>query len=389
MKVLIIIALYSILYIYTILQLNHWLKLISKSVIPRILTDLIFIALGLMPVGAAFLGEGSLRNILETNGNLWFGFLIYFTGCLIIFHVFRGIAWIINHKNPDKAVVAPWIGVTVLSICVLVSMSLNVFGHVNSHKVRTTKYNITSSKKTTSSGKLKVVLISDLQLGANTHVEQLKAMVREINKQDADAVFVAGNTFSSYFSSLKNPDLYSEILKGIKAKQGVYAVYGNTDIEQPLFAGFTLMPNTPNPSREQMSKYMTDSGFQILEDITIYINGVQIVARTDDSYSTQKRASVSALTGSLDSRMPIFVLQNRPDDFKRFQESGVDVALSGHTRDGQYFPGNIIDRFLYENPYGLKTIHNVYSVVTSGIGTSGAPIRIGTKSEIAVIDFQY
>lgn len=389
MKVLIIVALYSILYIYTILQLNHWLKLVSKSIIPRILTDLIFITLGMMPVGAAFLGEGSLRNILETNGNLWFGFLVYLAGGLFIFHIFRFFAWVVNHNNPDRAKTAPWIGVTVLGLCLLTSMSINVLGHVNSHKVRTTNYNITSSKKTTSSGKLKVVLISDLQLGANTHVGQLKAMVREINKQNADAVFVAGNTFSSYFSSLKNPELYKDILKEIKAKQGVYAVFGDTDGEQPLFAGFTLIPNTPNPNREKMMKYMTSCGFQILDDIIVYINGVQIVGRKDDTHSSEKRAKITSLTGSLDTHMPIFVLQNKPEDFKNLQASGVDVMLSGHTRNGQYFPGNIINSFLYENSYGLKTLHNVYTVVTSGIGTSGAPIRIDTKSEIAVIDFQY
>ena len=389
MKVLIIVALYSILYIYTLLQLNHWLKPLSKSIIPRILADLLFIALGIMPVCAAFLGEGSLRNILETNGNIWFGFLIYFAGCLFIFHIFRFFAWILNHNNPNKTKVAPWIGVTVLGVCLLVSMSLNVLGHVNSHKVRTTHYSITSSKKTTSSGNVKIVLISDLQLGANTHVGQLRAMVREINQQNADAVFVAGNTFSSYFSSLKNPSLYTEILKEIKAKQGVYAVFGNTDVEQPLFAGFTLMPNTPTTNRNEMTKYMSDCGFQLLDDITIYINGVQIVGRRDDSHTNKKRAAIGSLTGSLDTHMPIFVLQSKPEDFKNLQACGVDVSFSGYTRNGQYFPINLINRLLYENSYGLKTIHNVYTVVTSGVGTSGAPIRVGTRSEIAVVNFQY
>ena len=138
-----------------------------------------------------------------------------------------------------------------------------------------------------------------------------------------------------------------------------------------------------------MTKYMSDCGFQLLDDITIYINGVQIVGRRDDSHTNKKRAAISSLTGSLDTHMPIFVLQSKPEDFKNLQACGVDVSFSGHTRNGQYFPINLINRLLYENSYGLKTIHNVYTVVTSGVGTSGAPIRVGTRSEIAVIDFQY
>ena len=80
MQILVIIAVYTILYIYSISQINHWLKTISKRLLPRFIADTILIVLGLMPVGAAFIGKGSLRNALETNGNLWFGYLVYLTG---------------------------------------------------------------------------------------------------------------------------------------------------------------------------------------------------------------------------------------------------------------------------------------------------------------------
>ena len=89
MQILVIIAVYTILYIYSISQINHWLKTISKRLLPRFIADTILIVLGLMPVGAAFIGKGSLRNALETNGNLWFGYLVYLTGFLLVFNVLR------------------------------------------------------------------------------------------------------------------------------------------------------------------------------------------------------------------------------------------------------------------------------------------------------------
>lgn len=390
MQILVIIAIYTILYIYSISQINHWLKTISKRLLPKFIADTILIVLGLMPVGAAFIGKGSLRNALETNGNLWFGYLVYLTGFLLVFNVLRFILWVTNHNKKERTHEAPWLGSTVLCVCVLLSLSLNVFGHVNSHKVRTAKYNVTVAKKTTTSGKLKIVLLSDLQLGANTYVQQLRAMVREVNKQKPDTVLIAGNTFNSNYSALKEPETYIEILKQIKAKQGVYAVYGNRDAEQTLFAGFAMTADIPKPNREKVTKFMKSAGIQVLDDMTIYINGVQIVGRKDSEHTTyDKPMSASSLISPLDTHMPILVLQSKPGDFKALQACGVDLALSGRTRNGQYFPFNIVESLRYENSYGLKSIHNVYSVVTSGIGSSGAPIRIGTQSEIAVINLQY
>ena len=45
-----------------------------------------------------------------------------------------------------------------------------------------------------------------------------------------------------------------------------------------------------------------------------------------------------------------------------------------------------------ENSYGMKDVEKeggLYSVVTSGVGFYGAPIRIGTISGITVIDLSF
>ena len=107
MQILVIIAIYTILYIYSISQINHWLKTISKRLLPRFIADAILIVLGLMPVGAAFIGKGSLRNALETNGNLWFGYLVYLTGFLLVFNVLRFILWVTNHNKKERTHEAP------------------------------------------------------------------------------------------------------------------------------------------------------------------------------------------------------------------------------------------------------------------------------------------
>ena len=67
----------------------------------------------------------------------------------------------------------------------------------------------------------------------------------------------------------------------------------------------------------------------------------------------------------------------------------MDLQLSGHTHAGQIFPGNLIVPFFNENAYGFKNVAGLDTVVTSGIGYYGPPMRIGTNSEIMVLNIHF
>jgi predicted MPP superfamily phosphohydrolase len=64
----------------------------------------------------------------------------------------------------------------------------------------------------------------------------------------------------------------------------------------------------------------------------------------------------------------------------------VDLSVSGHTHNGQIFPGNIITKILSDQAYGMRDWGEATAIVTSGVGYYGPPIRVCTISEIAVID---
>lgn len=392
---IIVLAVYALLILYALSQLNHWLKLISHGVLLRAIVDVLYILFALLPIGGCYLSDDTLKNAMTGNGNIWLGFLVYFGMCLVFFHIIRFFIWIFSHSHhkDDQATRKkhPWAGLFVLFMCVLVSLSLTTYGTINAHKIHTVKYNVTLSKKTAARGKLKIVLISDLHLDTNTYEDQLRAMVREINRQNADIVVIAGDTFSGSYSAVRDPDTYETILKGIRSKQGVYAVYGNHDVEEKLLCGFNVSRKRPMRSAG-MEEFMTKAGITPLDDKTVFINGAQIVGRLDGEQTgtdSAKRASIASLTGSLDTKMPVLVIEHEPTDFKNLSSCGVDLVLSGHTHAGQFFPCTVAMPFISQNAYGLKSIHGVYSIVTSGAGYYGPPIRIGTHSEIAVINLNY
>lgn len=394
MQPIIIIGGYLLISLYTMLQLNHWLSLISKGILLRFIWDLLFIGATALPIVGIYFTRQPFSRLCLQYGNIWVGFLIFFTLAMVFFNIVRFIIWLSTHhnKNANKSKTAPWLGLFVIFTCILISMTINIYGMVKAHRITTTKYPITLSKKTKAKGNLKVVLISDLKLGANTYKKQMRALVREVNKHNADIIVIAGDIFDGNFEALKNPNEYSNLLKNMKSKQGIYAVYGNNDLETKTLAGIELSPKESNIRGSNMDKFISSAGIQVMEDTGIFVNGIQIIGRLDGintGKGKSNRAKITSLTAQLDTKMPIMVIQHEPNDFKNLAASGVDIALSGHTRGGQFFPVTIASSFMNENNYGLAPVHGVYSIVTSGVGSSGPPIRIGTNSEIAVVDINY
>ena len=91
----------------------------------------------------------------------------------------------------------------------------------------------------------------------------------------------------------------------------------------------------------------------------------------------------------MDKSKPILVIDHEPRELQELADAGVDLDLSGHTHDGQVFPANIITDLKWENSCGDLKKDNMYSIVTSGIGVFGPFMRVGTKSEICIIDVDF
>jgi hypothetical protein len=76
-------------------------------------------------------------------------------------------------------------------------------------------------------------------------------------------------------------------------------------------------------------------------------------------------------------------------DYKNLKANGADLALSGHTHAGQMFPATLFTPFFNENNYGFKVVDDLQTVVTSGVGYYGPPLRVGCDSEIMVVNVYF
>jgi hypothetical protein len=82
-------------------------------------------------------------------------------------------------------------------------------------------------------------------------------------------------------------------------------------------------------------------------------------------------------------------LTHEPSQLPVAEEEGVSLQLSGHTHRGQFFPWTLaVGRVFGPFAYGLHPWRQMQVYTTSGAGTWGPPLRVGTKPEIVLITFE-
>jgi predicted MPP superfamily phosphohydrolase len=102
-----------------------------------------------------------------------------------------------------------------------------------------------------------------------------------------------------------------------------------------------------------------------------------------------KRKSLLYITKDLDKSKALLLMDHQPNNLDDAQKQGIDLQVSGHTHRGQLFPANIVTNLIFELDYGYLEKANSKYIVSSGYGTWGPPIRLGSRSEIVEINIQF
>jgi len=105
-----------------------------------------------------------------------------------------------------------------------------------------------------------------------------------------------------------------------------------------------------------------------------------------DDKTNGKRASLENIMENINRNLPVFLMDHQPSKLEDAMHAGADLQMSGHTHNGQFWPGNLIVSAMFELPYGHLKKGETNYIVTSGLGLWGPKYRIGTKSEVVVIN---
>ena len=335
----------------------------------------------------------SLHRILKITGNYFLGIFLYTLviilladfGRILLKYVFH-VSWI--HSRMAFTIAG--------ALCALLIILLSARGIFHAKYIKVNSYDVTINKTIPDRSSMKIVLLADTHFGYNSGILHANELVRKINKQKPDLVCIAGDIFDNEYDAIRDPERIEKVLRKIKSTYGVYACWGNHDLNEEILAGFTFkhkgdaLSDIKDP---RMKEFLEDSNIHILEDESVLIdNKFYIVGRKDASLTEkihETRKAPAQLTESLDRDKPIIMIDHQPKELQELADAGVDLDLCGHTHNGQTFPGNFTIKLMWENPCGLLIKDNMTNITTSGAGVWGPAMRIGTDSEICSINVQF
>ena len=213
---------------------------------------------------------------------------------------------------------------------------------------------------------LNIVLISDIHLGYINGNSSMVKLVETVNNLKPDMVLVAGDTIDMHLKPVIEENML-ENFKDIKSKYGVFINIGNHDIYGGGVKEFT-------------NKLNSYENVTVLRDSKVLIDDSFYVA-SRDNYSKEPLREI--LKESREK--PVLYMEHTPDSIDETVENKVFLQVSGHTHKGQFFPGGLFTKRIFKLDYGYRKFQDTNVVVSSGYGTWGPPIRVGTQSEVVLI----
>lgn len=217
----------------------------------------------------------------------------------------------------------------------------------------------------------KAALVSDLHLGHVRNGGFLRRVVGKILQEEPHAIFIAGDLYDgTAIDALRAAAPLSQLT----APHGVYFVAGNHE------------------QFRDDTKYLqaiAAAGVRVLHNEKVEVDGLQI-AGVPYRNAWQPNAFAAALrTLGLDRDRASILLTHAPDHPEIAEAAGVGLQLSGHTHLGQFIPWSWIARRIYRQfVYGLSRIGSMQVFTSSGAGTWGPPLRLGSNPEIVLLQFE-
>lgn len=249
------------------------------------------------------------------------------------------------------------------------------YGAWNATRLRTVDLDLRLAAGSGTFERLTLVAASDLHLGALVGPRRLAKVVARMNALAPDAVLFAGDIVDESVTEAIEARL-GGIMKGLRAPLGVYACPGNHEFYSGL---------------ERNLACLRSCGVTVLQDEAVVAGGAFLIVGRRDPSSLGRgevRLSIPGILGQIGpaaTDLPVVVLDHQPLRLDEAAAAGAALQISGHTHDGQLFPIDVINGFIYELNWGYRRKGETHFYVTSGAGTWGPPVRVGSRAEIVRI----
>jgi uncharacterized protein len=243
---------------------------------------------------------------------------------------------------------------------------------------------------------VKAALIADIHASEpQMSAARIRRIAELTNALKPDVIFLLGdfNAGHRFVTGPVLPDQWGEALSILDAPLGTHAILGNHD----WWHG--ALVSTPSDEGESVRRALRHAHFNVLENVALPLvkDGKTFwVAGLGDQLAYRPGPNGFSGYDDLDGTLaqvtdaaPILLLAHEPFIFHRVPEQ-VSLTLCGHTHGGQVnLP--IITEMFTESQFGLRQAYGHvvdggrHMIISAGLGTSIAPVRLFRPPEIVLV----
>jgi predicted MPP superfamily phosphohydrolase len=210
----------------------------------------------------------------------------------------------------------------------------------------------------------KLVQLSDVHVGSRS-AAFLDQAVSQAMAHQPDALLITGDLLDA--SAVRSEDLVA--LGELPCP--VFLSLGNHERYIDLDAAIAMIET---------------HGVAILRSRSMVLGRLQIIGIDDAEHRDHVERELPAI--ALHDDHYRILLYHRPDGWPAAREAGIDLMLSGHTHGGQIWPFNVLVKRRFRHMVGLFSNDDRHLYVSPGTGCWGPIMRLGTRSEMTIIDLQ-
>jgi predicted MPP superfamily phosphohydrolase len=245
---------------------------------------------------------------------------------------------------------------------------------VSEPRIRTAKLDLSGWPD--GAARLRILLLSDLHVaGPDMPPERLAEILDRAAAEHPDIVLIAGDLVSDKSVATRRYGLAEAVapLKRLHPRLGTFAVLGNHDHWR---------------NAGEARRVLAAAGVRVLDNDSVQV-GPLALGGLDDAFTGHDRlaATLASMSGLHGARI---MLSHSPDPFPKLP-GDVALMVAGHTHCGQIrlpLIGAISTMSRYGERYacGLVRENGKTLVVSAGLGTSIAPVRIGAPPDYWLLD---
>lgn len=255
-------------------------------------------------------------------------------------------------------------GPTKLIITITGAAFLTLIALINTRIIRIKKFTLTSNKLKSN---IRIAHLSDIHLGPIYTQSRLEKIVKLTNSLKPDITVITGDLFDGN-GKYDDPKLIKPLNQ---LKQPVYFIFGNHDFYSDEKKVLTLLKTTKT---------------KILRSQITDFKGTNIIGIDDKNDSEHVSKELKKI--EFNKNKYTILLYHRPQGLKKCADQNIDLMLAGHTHGGQLFPMTLIEGAFNDYLKGMHHHKNSTIIVSQGIGSWGPPLKLGSRSEIILVDLK-